>query len=392
MRMKFNNLFYFSFAFLHIVFAQDFSLAHETWYKFRTIDDICQPSRLGFKSYTGFRIQNQIISHVPNIHHTRVTYCSLSVVTGAEAYYPTSQGDDIAWGKRFCQNGRNGNSMCFIMARTKKMAYRETAFFIRNALVGAIFQCPGHMIDDEHKCTNENARPLYPLYADDFLFSWYEFPDVRHGIFRMPLIVSQDADNHDAVDFFRPVKDHRWFREIDIHENYKYSRDEMYRLRRIYADIYKMFARYAHTPFRLYFPTMNSVMADSGDGVPRRPVYVKPPRYLFQGQDTKGYHAAPFVHFNQTINRINGELNNNERKIIAMKRFNSPAYGTVSALNIPRVYKLLDVINGIESTEWNKFKQHAHDLLEKVTFITPKVNHLEKPKNTTAYLLTQMKQ
>lgn len=380
------------FFFINMSFGQDYSLADETWYKFRSIDDICQPSRLGFKSYTGFRIQHQIISHLPNIHHTRLTYCSISMVAGAEAYYPTSQGDELAWGKKFCQTGRDSNSMCFIMARTKKMAYRETAFFVRNTLVGAIFQCPGHMIDDEHECTNENARPLYPLYADDFIFSWYEFPDIRHGLYRMPMIASQDADNREAVDIFRAVRDHRWFREIDIHENYNYTKDEALSIRRAYSGVYKTFAKYTHVPFRLYFPTTKSVMADKGDGVQRRPLYAKPPRYLFQGQAANDYHVAPFVQFNQTLARRNTNINNNNKAIMAMKQFNRPAQNNAnSKLMIPRIHQLFDVIGSISPAEWNKFKQHANDLLEMVNITAPDIDHLDKPKNTTRYLLDHMK-
>lgn len=352
-----------------LVRAQDYSLADEPWWVFRSVDDVCQPSRLGLKSFDGFKIQRQIEQHSPTQHHTRISHCMGSTVVGHDAYFPLSQGEELAWGRKFCQFGLDGESACFILARTKKMTMRQTSLARHGALIGGIFQCPGHMIDDEHECTNENAIPLYPIYGDDGYLFWHESPDVRHGLFRFPLITSHDRDNHLEPDFYEKIDNYKWYENIDIHEDYTYNEEEIYWIRLAYERAYRHLASLVKVPLRFRFPTTKSRALDKGDGKPRRKVYKRPARLLFEGPKTKNFHAAP-------LRSPNAEL-----APIEIEKSSIVGYLVMIPMAIAMTLSSLH-IDALEANAFTRFLDHVMDV---VPWVHPRVSHSSPPEDITGY-------
>lgn len=347
----------------------------------RTRDDICQPSRTGMKEYNGFRIQHQIIGRWPNIRHTRISECHHNEVQGWDAYHPSSQHEDLQWGKKFCQQGLDGESLCFIMARTKKMARRNTSLFVHGAYVGGLFQCPGRLQDDEFECTNENSLPIYALYADDPVFSFSEYPDVRHLVVRVPMIASHDESNVLAPDIIQYVRDPFWYKYIDIHEEYNYSVDERKRLYRAYDDMYTRLAAHAHVPFRLRYPTLASNAIDVGDGTPRRPVYKLPIRRLFEPHlwQTYDIHPAPFRDAGaKPIEE--GEEGGLHKREFTNEKFKFPELDSDT---------LATIMSRANPAKWRKMKEEIHELFENVVSEVQEFKHLPPHENITQYLMNR---
>lgn len=350
----------------------------------RTRDDVCQPSRLGMKEYNGFRIQHQIIQRYPNIHHTRISQCANDEVIGWDAYAPSSQGDDLNWGKKFCQVGADGKSICFIIARRKKMARLHTSLFARGSWIGGIFKCPGHMDDDSFECRNNNALPLYPLYPDDPIFTWIEAPDTRHLITRMPMIVSQSQDNKLAPDFYRRLAKHNWYKEIDINEKYDYSDDERGHLRHAYDFLFSHLSSFAHIPFRMYFATSASLSIDKGDGVIRRPVFKRPDRKLYESQlwESENVHPAPLRDENAQ------PISEEELKAADAKYDLEQNEPTLDMLLSPQLQFefLVKLMREVEYKEWEALTLKLDTLFSKVERIVPYYYHPPPPQNVTEYL------
>lgn len=353
--------------------------SEDDWYSFlvpRTKNDICQPSRTGMKEYYGFRIQHQIVGRFPNIRHTRISECDHSEVQGWDAYYPSSQGQDIQWGKKLCQQGLDGEALCVILARTKKMARRHTSLFIHGTYIGGLFQCPGRLEDDEFECTNANVLPLYPLYADDPIFAFGEVPDLRHLVFRIPMVATADESNPLAPDIMQYVRDPKWHQEIDIYENYDYTVDERSRFYRAYDDMYTRLAAHAHVPLRLNFPTIASHSVDNGDGIARRLVYKKPIRRLFEPHLwlTNDIHPAPLRAFDVE------PLTDSELAALSTQ--------TTSDFRLPSFQfdQLATIMGKTSPQEWLKLKQDVDTIFKNVVDTIPFIPHRDPPNNVTAYL------
>lgn len=371
-------------AFLFKLVSGIFELDSEDyWYSFlipRTRDDICQPSRTGMKEYYGFRIQQQLTGRLPFIRHTRISECDHTQVQGWDAYIPTARDGDIAWGKKLCQQGLDGQSLCLIIARTKKMARRNTSLFVHGSYVGGIFQCPGRLEDDEFECTNENVLPLYPIYADDPFFAWTELPDVRHFLARIPMIASADESNFLALDVMRYTHDTFWYREIDIHEDYDYTVDERSRLYRVYDNMYKRIAAVATFPIRLNMG-LTSGPIDKGDDIPRRPVYKRNPRRLFEPHlwKTNDIHPAP--------------LRSDDDELV--EDFEVAAMTSRGDADFQLPYFDFETITNLmmrtDPKEWVKMKQDVEDMFENVVDTVPNIYHPAPPKNVTEHLRSRLK-
>lgn len=68
------------------------------------------------------------------------------------------------------QEQQNIPQWCYRAVRRKKYALRDISVFTAGTFVGGLFLCPQAPV----KCTNANAVPVLPLYADDFAAQWFE--------------------------------------------------------------------------------------------------------------------------------------------------------------------------------------------------------------------------
>lgn len=268
---------------------------------FRSVHDACQPSRLGLQEYTGFRIQHQISLDYPFDHHTRLTRCTRNQVAGWDAYMPMNRDQDVRWGRRFCTAHHSNLGACYILARRKAAAQRNTALYYHGDWVGGIFRCPGNLDDNGTPCTNENALPLYPLMADEPFLEWQDLPDLRHLVRRVPLVSTTTDGGVPHADITRKVP-FNWWSYVDVSENYTFSDDER-NLLRVALD-FAANAYYTLTNAYVGFfvvPRTEDYYAEFGDGRPRRATYPTPQRHPFEAHN---WRREPPIHPNHDFAHI----------------------------------------------------------------------------------------
>lgn len=128
---------------------------------------------------------------------------------------------------------------CYRAVRRKKYATREVSLYLPTTRVGGLFMCP-----KEGVCSQSNAIPVAPLYADDFAGSWGTLETSkktnpqsnspltqrflngvkRKYVQRVPYFYTKtgvSSDVHTAGEW------PKWARGLDVNERYTYSPEEV---------------------------------------------------------------------------------------------------------------------------------------------------------------------
>lgn len=161
-------------------------------------------------------------------------------------------------------NPRRGSEWCYRAVRRKKYALREVSIYMPNTFVGGLFLCPRSVAaGGSADCTNRNAVPIAPLYADPALNSpFLAFETARdanpaygltklsrsrrllyHTPFAMRRIVNRVAyfytknavSIESLLPFNTPVETAvgvasewpAWARSLDVNEQYTYTRGDL---------------------------------------------------------------------------------------------------------------------------------------------------------------------
>lgn len=191
---------------------------------------VCDPGQFGFEDFYGFTVQHQITLHRPLEHHTRISLCQGGAPEGFDAYRPLPlafhqgfKGDDLVWGQKICTMDMSGNK-CYMLARRREYALRRISLYYPDLWIGGMYLCPGEEDDDGLECNNANAIPLRPLLSSDPWNSWWEMPDGRHYVQRIPLVQTLDDPTDIRFPALLPPDD--WHERIDVNEVYEYDKDE----------------------------------------------------------------------------------------------------------------------------------------------------------------------
>ncbi|VVT57190.1 uncharacterized protein SAPINGB_P005579 [Magnusiomyces paraingens] len=342
-----------------------------------SIHDACQPSLLGLQEYTGFRIQHQISLDYPFDHHTRITRCVRNEVNGWDSYFPMNRNQDIKWGHRFCTSHHNHDGACYILARRKVAAQRNSALFYHGDWVGGIFRCPGNLDDNHIPCTNENAMPLFPLYADEPFFEWEDLPDLRHLIRRVPLLVTLTEGGVPHADIYRKAP-YNWWTYIDIHESYTFDNDERNMLRLALDFMANGYYFLTNSYVGLFFvPLTEDYYAEFGDGRPRRNTYMTADRHPFEAENwTK---EPPFFRrHNFETERLVAVIDDDDIEISSFMSSNSLS---ISTSQILKTYGFIpkDVLNDYKKNLTVKFE-------EAIRHEDPMFSHPPPPTNIDEFL------
>ncbi|CCH44984.1 putative secreted protein [Wickerhamomyces ciferrii] len=187
-----------------------------------------------------------------------IEYKQDSLVTDLEDLEPISYQE--------LSNKDLNNLKCFKLARRKKYAERQMMVYAPYTWVGGLFECNVNndikrqyiqSLKDsrdfiqpfDFKCDSKESTPLFPLIADDVTSQWIDkekgasvsqrIPylytpgvlDVRYGKSAKSLGVKHGDNlfeghdiikkNHDSVSM-----DH-WFKEVEINENYNYTKQDL---------------------------------------------------------------------------------------------------------------------------------------------------------------------
>lgn len=194
---------------------------------------VCDPGQFGFSDFHGFTIQHQIIANRKLEHHTRISFCNNGNPHGFEAYRPLSiefhknyEGPDLVWGKKICTMDIDDNS-CYLIARRKQYAIRNLSVYYPDVWIGGMYLCPGeNEFEDDEECNNSNAIPLAPLMSNYPWNSWWELPDGRHYVQRIPILQTFDDPSDIRIPPSALPPGH-WHDLIDVKEEYEYDEEEV---------------------------------------------------------------------------------------------------------------------------------------------------------------------
>ncbi|ODQ67230.1 hypothetical protein NADFUDRAFT_49667 [Nadsonia fulvescens var. elongata DSM 6958] len=197
----------------------------------RRDDRACDPSNHAWIPYTGFRIQREygfdLFSWHPlqRSHYVLLSHCVRGHVDH-EVWLPTDSNTDIEWGRDYCPDGLD---ICYRIVRRKQFVLRQMSIYLPFTFIGGIFACPGRA--SGNKCTNENARPILPLYADNISHQWFELQvpkSLEHSqiIQRVPYLYTPTWTHPLGLWQYPQPENLAWSLHLDIDEDYDLTVDE----------------------------------------------------------------------------------------------------------------------------------------------------------------------